>query len=541
MLGKIEKKGCMMLDKIQLLNDQPIGGIEKDRKDGLGFLTYSDIITSMIKGTPGPFTIGIFGEWGTGKTSLLRLIRDNLSEDCNFIPVWFNAWMYEKEEHPLLPLISTIVKQINENKDFWTNIEEKKSYILNALRAVAYGFSSKSKLKIPGFAEIEASFVAKDMIERESEFSYDPLLDKAIYYNSFDKLSSIKLSSNKKIVIFIDDLDRCFPDKAIKLLESIKLVLFQKGFIFVLGVARQIIEGYLKHRYKEEYGVKEFEGQKYLDKIVQLSFPIPPHTQRIKGFSSVLLNQLKPKDKSALEPILPIVGAACAYNPRGTVRFINNLIIDRAISNNLSIGQGSEDICIGYFAITRGLQQRWAHIFNDFFYSDDLCQKIAILNQDDINEDEIGTDNSIKNIVNELLQDRDLREFILSKQGKNWLKNKELRDFAVNFLSTQRQEVVGDDFFDTSALPKNLRTPMIRAYQLARELNMTNTYFLEIIKPLDLGISSHMSTLSEDKEIIIRQFIDSNKPIEYKRKRIGPEIIRKSQKDTRNDMSENGD
>jgi len=98
------------MNKITLLNDQPLDNKGNDREDGLGFQTYSDIIASTIKGTPGPFTIGVFGEWGTGKTSLLKLIQSTLESDYNVIPVWFNAWMYENEEHPLLPLISTIIK-----------------------------------------------------------------------------------------------------------------------------------------------------------------------------------------------------------------------------------------------------------------------------------------------------------------------------------------------------------------------------------------------------------------------------------------------
>lgn len=189
----------MNTDNITLLNDLSIGESENNRQDGLGFNTYSSIISRTIKGTPGPFTIGVFGEWGSGKTSLLRLIKNNLQKDYNVLPIWFNAWMYEKEEHPLLPLISTIVNEVNNDENFWQNEKlDIKKKLLNALRAIAYGFSSKSTLKIPGFAEIEASFVAKDMIDREEKINIDPLLDKSIYYRSFERLNSVRLPQKKK-------------------------------------------------------------------------------------------------------------------------------------------------------------------------------------------------------------------------------------------------------------------------------------------------------------------------------------------------------
>ena len=488
-----------MSEIIKLLNDEPLGDKENDRNDGLGFSTYSKIIANTIKGTPGPFTIGIFGEWGTGKTSLLRLIKKELDSDYNIIPVWFNAWMYEKEEHPLLPLISTIITTMHkENNLFWRNAGEKKEKFFKALRAVAYGFSSKSKLQIPGFAEIEASFIAKDMIDREAKLVSDPLLDKAIYYNAFDRLSSVKLSQKKKIVIFIDDLDRCFPDHAIKLLESIKLIFSQKGFIFVLGVARQVIEGYLRYRYQEEYGLDEFEGQKYLDKIVQLAFPIPPHTQRIEELSKVLLHQLGPNDKKVLAPILPIIGAACAYNPRATVRFINNLLIDKAISKALYPEKGSDPIEIGYFVITRGLQLRWIDVFDALLSYDELCKKLAECNEIDqlgFNLHEDFRENS--SVLEKILEDKDLQKLLFSDAGRKWLKNSELRNFAINFLRTQRQQA-------ESTIPPNY-TSRIRVHELAKEFNVSSKEMVKRIKDMGFPVRNYMSSLTKDEAEEIRK------------------------------------
>lgn len=488
----------MDTNNIKLLNDLSIGESENDRQDGLGFNTYSSIISRTIKGTPGPFTIGVFGEWGSGKTSLLRLIKNNFQKDYNVLPIWFNAWMYEKEEHPLLPLISTIVNKINNDENFWQNEKlDNKKKLLNALRAIAYGFSSKSTLKIPGFAEIEASFVAKDMIDREEKLSADPLLDKSIYYRSFERLNSVNLPKNKKIVIFIDDLDRCFPDKAIKLLESIKLVLFHRGFIFVLGVARQVIEGYLSYRYKEDFGLIEFEGQKYLDKIVQLQFPIPPHKKRIKNLASILLKQLENKDRTALLPIISIIGAACSHNPRAIVRFINNLIIDRAISDLLSPNEDDYNIPIGYFAISRGLQQRWGDLFNDLISSQELCEKFlkkfAFENEEWAIPD---LDDFALNSYADIIMDEDLIHLLSSNEGRDWLKNETLRNFAIDFLKTQRETPREAPNLYSEKMEDSLGSK-VRVYELAKELNFTNKNMLDYITKLGVEAKSHMSALSK--------------------------------------------
>ena len=83
---------------LRLLTDEPLG-TEGARKDGLGFENYSQALAEAAINTPGPFTIGIFGGWGTGKTSLMRLTQSKLAMDENVVPVWFNAWQYELEDH----------------------------------------------------------------------------------------------------------------------------------------------------------------------------------------------------------------------------------------------------------------------------------------------------------------------------------------------------------------------------------------------------------------------------------------------------------
>lgn len=423
---------------VRLISDQAIGESRTRRSDGLGFESYARVLAQAALDTPGPFTIGIFGEWGTGKTSLMRLIQSGLTAESNVITVWFNAWRYEKEEHPIVPLVGTIVRELENYKYRSQRIASSVKSLVRGLRAVAYGFSAKSTVKIPGFAEVEASFVAKDMIDRAERLTADPLLDRSLYYGAFNSLESVRLEDDLRVVILIDDLDRCFPDQAIRLLESIKLVLAQPGFIFVLGVARQVIEGYLQHRYTSDFGIKDFKGQLYLDKIVQLPFHIPPAAGRMDDFCRRILTE-QPEDVSTqLMGTLPTVAEALDGNPRAIIRFVNNILIDLAITSELADASLMERIPLDYFAISRCLEHRWPEVFSLLAESTKLADDVSSWDLPSIpGRAELSGPEA--RIAGSLLSDQRLVELLFSDRGKSWLKNSDLRIASVGFLRTQRR------------------------------------------------------------------------------------------------------
>lgn len=433
---------------ITLLSDQAIyeTKLASAREDSLEFKAYATVIRNVIVGTDGPFTIGVFGEWGTGKTSLMKMVENEFEQDQTVVPVWFNAWKFEKADHPIVPLVATIIKAL-EDKDL--TADGKKSSVMRSLikslRSIAYGFSINTKVGLPGFAEFAAGFSAKDMIERQEKASYDPLLEKTLYHQAFEALNTINLNhAALKILVIIDDLDRCFPENSVKLLESIKLVLGQPGFLFILGVSRKVIEEYLKHKYQTEYGIKKFQGHAYLDKIIQLPFEIPPHDDRMKLFVEKLINSAKlpAAYQAALKEIAPVIGYACEHNPRTVVRFLNRLIIDKAIYDSVTPENGQEklNIPIGYFAVTRSLQHAWKEVFEELKLSDDkawddkqeneLCVAIAGFLSSGRNDEELQ-------IMDIIRHDSNLKHLLGSEIGHEWLKNIAFRRATLNFVITQ--------------------------------------------------------------------------------------------------------
>jgi len=369
----------------------------------------------------------------------MRLVQRELDKDARVVTVWFNAWRYEQDEHPIVPLVGTIVRELERHKSFRQRLAGGGQSLMRALRAVAYGFSAKTKVKVPGFAEIEAGFVAKEMIDREEKLTPDPLLDRSLYYDAFESLGSVKLGDDCRIVVLIDDLDRCFPDQAIRLLESIKLVLSQPGFIFLIGVARQVIEGYLQHRYSTEFGIADFQGQLYLDKVVQLPFFIPPNTERMEAFCGVILNRVAPEVRAQLGGILPGVGEAFGGNPRAIIRFINNILIDLAINTDLAEAALMERIPIEFFALSRFLQQRWPGVFSTLMTFDQLAEEVAGWDRDAMRANVAASDPYRAALATGLLSDLGLQSLLLGPQGKPWLINSSLRHASVNFLRSQQR------------------------------------------------------------------------------------------------------
>lgn len=291
-----------------------------------------DVIADAAIGTPGPFTIGVYGGWGHGKSSVLNLARKRIDEDdgTDAVTVWFNAWQYEKEQHPVLPLAATIMRQIVHQIERGSGADEWFATAHNALRSLVYAVKMK-----PMGVGLDASKAVDRYDELQNRNSLQG--EDTLYYSLFEKLdqaSNALAATGPKIVVFIDDLDRCLPRHALTLLESIKLVLSQPGFIFVLGVNRAVLESHIQQQHRDNSWSHDGleRGPSYLDKIIQL--PLPPHERRFRNYIEQLLQHPVVEEAgldNVLEPLVEVLTIGSNMNPRSVVRFINNLLVDRRI------------------------------------------------------------------------------------------------------------------------------------------------------------------------------------------------------------------
>lgn len=464
---------------IELISDQAIAESTSNRSDALDFSSYANVIARIVRGTRGPFTIGVFGEWGMGKTSLMRLISHEVklhnTSHSTIIPVWFNAWMFEKVEYPAIPLIKSVVEALKNRGSNLDTLSDATLKLIDTLEALVTAFKIKGKLAFPG-SEVGVEFNPNKITENFSRIRKrrNPIPENTDNYEqifeAFRKIGERAVPSDITIMVIIDDLDRCFPENAVRLLESIKLVLSQPGFVFILGASRVIIEDYLRSKYEKQFGIKNFDGGAYLDKMIQLTFDIPPHASRINSFTNQIISSLNNKTtKNSLRPISSIIGETCQYNPRTIIRFINRLITDSAIYKQTNNSAPNSSLPVGIFAITRSLQQTWrdfyglmvsgdnkedreyCHIVAEWSdqdisewkkYNEDISISSPIIPQpkvvaEDIRKNRLVDPGALRQIATYLANDRVLKSLLQQTIGIQWLTNHTLREGSISFLMAQ--------------------------------------------------------------------------------------------------------
>jgi sulfatase modifying factor 1 len=313
--------------------------------DEIGYDKYSAGLVEMIRSVKakGSFTIGIFGQWGQGKTSMLQQIKKRLDEletknEKEILTVWFNPWQFTGEEHIIIPFFHTLVSYLEDfNEKKGKKVSERFVGFLKELAhvPVALAYGMEGKIKIPLLLETKFKFKdvidearrKKEEIDNESEPEMKKLVNdyESMYYRLISRLQDASEDLKLKIVVFIDDLDRCLPEKGVELLEGLKVLLDLSGFVFVIGVAREVVEQGIRVRYRELYSEGgrgfTFLEQDYLDKIIQFPLTLPPpDVDRLKSMLTKYLDDLK-----EATPYLETIQKSLGINPRCLKRFINNL------------------------------------------------------------------------------------------------------------------------------------------------------------------------------------------------------------------------
>lgn len=260
--------------------------------------------------------IGLFGAWGSGKTLHLKQqeqrFRATLDQpqqpespdaSCT-LPVFFNAWRHETEDHLIVPLLKTTQHTL----DGWLKHQEslgdkvseglKNAVVTFKNAALALAAGLKGKLTLPYFGELEVD--AQAMLEEDAkrhEAEKPSRLDQldTLYYDFESRLAQITGQSaagpRLNLLFLIDDLDRCLPEKAVQMLVSIKLFLDVPGCAFVLALDDEVIERGIAHRYQDynrdtpAHKAAPVSGHEYLEKMVQLPVHVPrPNDAEVQAY-----------------------------------------------------------------------------------------------------------------------------------------------------------------------------------------------------------------------------------------------------------------
>ena len=349
-----------MTKPIKLLDDQPIH-LEDD--DIFGFGIYKNLLEKAILGSEEPITLGIFGGWGTGKTSLMKMLFESLRENREIIPVWFDAWRYQNEPNLLIPLLFALRDGSKDYLERYKKTPLAKTVSSFAAFMDAFLFALASGLEV-GFdvSGLSARYNAKDALEAAKKISQSKeqisgTIGVPLHYDIFTyldkKVKEIMKEGVKKYIIFIDDLDRCSAEKALSLLETIQLVLNIKGFVYVIGVDRNVIENVVKSKYPGEIGI---DKASFLKKIFQVFFTLPPVKSNDLSIFIGRLLENEIKDSKELAAVSKIIENSAGSNPREIKRLVNNFLLIR----NLLSGK----IVPSKIAIFLVIQQKWPIIFD---------------------------------------------------------------------------------------------------------------------------------------------------------------------------------
>ena len=274
---------------------------KESEKDYLNFGEVSQLAVDILSEPKMlPISIGIFGNWGAGKSSLLKLIENDLKANGdNRVVINFDAWLYQGFDDARAALLETIARELcKAAKDNQGLLEKAKSLLVRvdgfrALGLVAEG--TALAFGIPTGGLITRSVMAvrdlSDGIQDESEFTNISSVGKDGLKEAH-KLFKPKTNTTppqqidafrreygeilgelgKPLIVMIDNLDRCLPTNAIHTLEAIRLFLFLPNTAFVIAADEEMVRLSVSEYFKGSSGRHQID---YLDKLIQIPIRVP--------------------------------------------------------------------------------------------------------------------------------------------------------------------------------------------------------------------------------------------------------------------------
>ena len=279
-----------------ILRDVPVTKISDEK---LGLETYANALSEFIFYCDTPVTIGIQGDWGIGKTSLLNMIVESLGQKKpQFYTLKIETWQYAlftREEHIAFSVINAINDGLlkildKENKKIG---DEKKKFFKKFAK---FGLSLADQI-IASKTGASVKQAGNDSKE-DAKFDFEDIADAIKQYkDEFKNLLEILIPTQdddakrkvteRKLVIMLDDLDRIKPIRALELLEAIKNFLDIPKCVFVLAVDYSVIEQGMEEKLGKS--AKDFYGKSFFDKIIQIPFNMPLASYKTDHFVMSML------------------------------------------------------------------------------------------------------------------------------------------------------------------------------------------------------------------------------------------------------------
>ncbi len=273
--------------KVDLLNNEAIA---------------KTIINLLTERPDRPVTIGVHGDWGAGKSSILEMIDAALDGRDDVLCLKFNGWRFQGFEDAKIAFIEGIVTGLIEKRSLATKAGDAVKDILKRidwLKVARHGggLAMTAMTGIPMPDQINAVIgmikgIAADPTKLATKENYDKAIERAEgllkdgesknvpkeiaeFRRAFDEL--LDKSGVKQLIVLIDDLDRCLPETAIETLEAVRLFLFTDRTAFIVAADEAMIEYAVRKHFPElpdTTGPRDY-ARNYLEKLIQVPFRIP--------------------------------------------------------------------------------------------------------------------------------------------------------------------------------------------------------------------------------------------------------------------------
>jgi hypothetical protein len=273
------------LPELDVPLDSPFANDALDRKPAV------DLLVGLLDKFSGPFVLALDSPWGTGKTTLVRMLKARLEQE-NFQCVYFNAWQSDYVTDPLVALVAEVDSIELANDEAKSVFKRHLSKAKQITSAVAKrGLIAAAKAATLGALDLEkdieaiaaevAGGLAGDAVDA---FQMERVALDALRKELEGAVSQLQVASKREsLIFFIDELDRCRPTFAIEVLERIKHLFDLSNIVFVLSIDKAQLSASVAAVYGEKSNTQE-----YLRRFFDLEFGIPQiHT---KNYTEVLLN-----------------------------------------------------------------------------------------------------------------------------------------------------------------------------------------------------------------------------------------------------------
>lgn len=404
-------------DYLSGVTDDPV---ELMKEDSLSMKKQINGFSKYIMTCPTPLTISIQGSWGSGKTSFFRMIRNKIEKyrdaeiqnNCIFLE--FNAWQYSqfnKDSELPVSLMTFITSQIDielKNEKKSSSIIKSQDKVLNGLKNAVSVVGSIGNIVLDKVTGINVGKEIENFDKNREEINQ--ILNgvnaisklqkdfqeyvKNVLEKKFEDADDIT-RKNARLVIFIDDLDRLLPDKAVELLDTIKIFLDCPGCVFVLAVDYEVVIKGVEKKYNHE--ISREKANDYFEKIIQVVYRLPEKMASMKKYIYNLLNKMD-INVSVAEEFSKLISAAGKDTPRNVKRLINNFYLIKTIDDRKFNDESKEEktYFVYLFAVMLMREVYFEKYMELYSSMDNINAKLTQMYMDKDN-DEIGVHDQYMN------------------------------------------------------------------------------------------------------------------------------------------------